>query len=75
MNESRDDAKKLGDIVVNYISKNKKQKLVNAFKKNPVLMKHVEEYSNAHDKWKDAHKRLMDVLEKVCNDKKCDTNI
>jgi hypothetical protein len=75
MNESKQDAKKLGDIVVDYISKNKKQKLVSAFKQNPVLMKHIEEYSKAHDRWKAAHKELMDVLEKACNKKKCDTNI
>lgn len=75
MNESNADAKKLGDIVVDYVSKKKITKLENAFRNNPVLMQHVRAYSKAHDEWMGAHDRLMAVLNKVCSQKKCDTDI
>lgn len=75
MNENQSDAKKLGDIVVDYISKNKLSKLENAFKNNPTLVKDIREFSQIHNKWMDTHKRLMDNLNKMCSKQKCDTDI
>jgi hypothetical protein len=75
MNENQSDAKKLGDIVVDYISKNKLSKLENAFKNNPTLVKDIREFSQIHNKWMATHKRLMDNLNKMFSKQKCDTDI
>lgn len=75
MNEAGNDVKKLGDIVVDYISKNKMAKLEKAFKDNPSLMKDIRDFSQIHNKWMSTHERLMKSLEKMCTKQKCDTDI
>jgi len=75
MNENTDDAKKLGDIVIDYVSKNKLSKLENAFKNNPTLMKDIREFSQIHNKWMTTHKKLMNSINKMCSKNNCDTDI
>lgn len=75
MNEANDTAKKLGDIVVDYISKNKMGKLEKAFKDNPKLMQDIREFSQIHNKWMSTHQRLMNSLKQMCNKQKCDTDL
>lgn len=75
MNESSKDAKKLGDIVVDYVTKKKLSKLENAFKNNPAVMNRIKDYSKAHDNWMSAHDKLMDAINKMCSKQKCDTDL
>jgi hypothetical protein len=75
MNEESNDAKKLGDIVIDYITKNKLSKLEKAFKDNPTLMQDIREFSQIHNRWMATHDRLMDNLNKMCSKQKCKTDI
>lgn len=72
MNENDKDIKKLGDIVVDLVSKGRLAKLETAFRNNPELMKHVRGFSEAHTRYEAAHKNLMDVMSKICKKKSCE---
>lgn len=75
MNENNEDAKKLGDIVVDYVAKNRIAKLEKAFQDNPKLMQDIREFSQVHTKWVSTHNKLMDSLKRMCNKGKCDTDL
>lgn len=75
MKENSSDAKNLGAVIADLISKGKLNKLETAFRNNPELMKHVRDYWNAHNQYKQAHNKFMDTMDKICKKQSCDTNL
>lgn len=75
MAKSPKSSKKLSDIIADLIGNGKRKKLEKAFRDDPIIMKHIDAYDKAHDRWMSAHQRMMDSIDRICNKNDCDTNI
>lgn len=72
LHETERQAKKLGDIIVDFISKRKIASLERAFKANKTLMDNIKKYNDAFEAHRLAHEHLMKTLKNVCAKNDCE---
>jgi len=62
-------------MIVNFIASGKRKKLEAAFKANPVLLKHIDDYKKVHDEYMTAQDKLKIALDRVCSKTDCNPKI
>jgi predicted MPP superfamily phosphohydrolase len=70
MNEAKNDVKAIGDIIADYVAQGRIAALERAFRNNPKLMALIADYWKAHNKARETHKKVMQVLNDLAKDNK-----